>query len=253
VSRAVKDAGRVHFTHHMCLVHSEGSLYEGERRGIVWDHDHKESRAAGFNTHGRHSDYWCHNAARKGEGSPRFTHLAHEVTCKLCRAKNARNTKRAWAKNAKECREIDRSYYESWRSDEELTICCWWICCRHRGAPSPFATPTEEREFVLERRARNVLHATNGSIVMLGPRSVDEKPTVLEADLVPRLLERIGSLPPEDQAHLAAFIDEAKRTDAILARARVGFQKLHELAHMAAACVQFPTTKQKRPRAERAA
>lgn len=240
MSRTVKhrviDPGRVHFTHHLCIAHREGPLDgrgDGSRGDIVWSHREEWHKEFGY-THGRHPDYWCKNSTRVGEGSPKFTNIAGEVTCKICREKNKRNTERAWKGNAA-LGGIDQSYYENWRSDEELTICCWWVCCRHRGAPSPFATPAEERRYVLDRRAKAILKATHvfDAVATSGMK---------HESVLPGLRARVDKLDPDDQRHLARFLEEAALADALLEQAKEAFVKLDELARMAALCVQHPRT-----------
>ena len=229
IKHRVIDPGRVHFTHHLCIVHREGPLHE--RQSVSWIHDAYRNE---FNTHGRNPEDGCTNARRKGGGSPKFTTAAGEVTCKICREVNKRNTQRAWKEKAREGG-INQSYYENWRSDEELTIRCWWVCCRHRGAPSPFATPAEERRYVLDRRAKALLKATQ-VIVAVATSDLKHK------SVLPGLRARVDKLDPDDQRHLARFLEEAERADALLEQTKEAFVKLDELARMAALCVQHPRT-----------
>lgn len=225
---------------------------DGSRGDIVWGASHfgddrEREWAASFDTTGRPVYYWCRNARRKGEGSPKFTTKAHEVTCRDCREYNKGATKRAWTDRAKTCRtETDRSYYENWRSDEELTIQCWWICCRHRVQASPFASPSDERQFVLKMRSKLLLRAVRVSMVTL---MVDEPDEKFDRPILPDLLARIEKLDPEDQSHLKSVIAEARRVDELVTKARAGFHRLHELAHMAALAVRHPKRRHARGKA----
>lgn len=246
---------RVHFTHHLCrqlgIPQKETALADRARYlrtfvtefGLGYDFDLPYAIRMAIPRE-RSSDIDACRISRFTAKNPAFTTVARDVTCKMCREEMAYDTKKNF--------DADKTFYKVWHDDDECIRRAWWVCCRHAGVPSPFASPTDEREWIagveraqLGRRADRVRDVDAVALLGIGPNEGWGSIGSLSAQLA----RQIEKIPAADRPHLKRMLKEAKRVDAQIDATRASLERLANLRSLAAICVQNPKRLQRKGRA----
>lgn len=219
---------KVHFTHHLCLVHGEMPfrIIDGERRPYSSYEDHQKLFGRGTPT----PDLGvCQYTIGRNKNRIRYTTNRAEATCSACKTPswNEWQPLEKIKQRAAECSDRDRTYYQQqirdWVPEEEVIARAWLLCCRHAGVAAPFSAAEQMRR-ERQMRALQASQAINSALPML--------PLFLRASaqqsVESTLRERIAKLDPGDQALMARVIERARAADVMLDDLERELSAIHE-------------------------
>jgi hypothetical protein len=210
-------SARVHFTHHLCLVHTGQMpfrIVEGEKQLLSSYEDHQRLFGRGTPTPSLGS---CQYTSGRSKARIRYTTNRAEATCSGCKTPKWHD----WQpldrikERAAECHENDRRYYEQcirdWVSEDEVIARAWMLCCRHAGVPAPFSLDEQMRRD-RQMRALQASQAISSAMPLL--------PVFLRASarqsVESAIRERIEKLEPTDQALMGRVLERARAADVML-------------------------------------